>query len=173
MNRYKCSNILAVAGVVIAVLSCLLFPAMLRAAENGKQAPDFKLADLGGTARSLSELRGRVVVLNFWATWCPECLVEIDSLSAFAQKYEGKGVVALSVSVDKSEAALRDFLAGHPVKFPVMLDREGDIFRKYMVRGLPATVIIDRQGVIAARMMGAQEFLSRDFTTKIDGLLGK
>ncbi len=171
-NYFSRSRILLI--VLFAVLLGPLLTGISRAAENGKEAPDFQLTDLGGTTRTLSGLRGSVVVLNFWATWCPECLIEIDSLSAFAEKYGKRGVVVLSVSVDKNEAALRDFLAGHPVRFPVMIDREGDVFvRKYTIRGLPATIIIDRQGVIAARMLGAQEFLSKDFTGKIDMLLGK
>ncbi len=173
-SRRRGRPIIIVIVVLLTVLVGPLFTVKSDAAENGKEAPDFQLTDLGGTVHALSGLRGNVVVLNFWATWCPECLVEIDSLSAFAEKYGKRGVVVLSVSVDKNEAALREFLGGHPVRFPVMIDREGDVFvRKYTIRGLPATIIIDRQGIIAARMLGAQEFLSKDFTGKIDGLLGK
>ncbi len=163
------------AVVVLAVLfGSVLHGSSGQAAENGKPAPDFQLTDLGGTVHKLSDLRGKVVVLNFWATWCPECLSEIDSLSSFAEQYRKKGAVVLSISMDKSEWALKDFLQGHPVKFPVMVDPEGDVYvRKYSIRGLPATIIVDRQGNLAARMLGAQEFTSQEFTAKVDGLLGK
>jgi hypothetical protein len=78
------------------------------------------------------------------------------------------------VSVDKSEAALRSFLSDIPVHYPVMLDSTGDVFvRKYLIRGLPATVVIDRQGFIAAKLLGAQEFDTAEFTKRIDGLLGQ
>ncbi len=167
-------NIVIVAVVVLSVLlGPLLLGAVSNAAENAKQAPDFQLADLSGMVHRLSDLHGGVVVLNFWATWCPECLVEIDSLSAFAEKYGKRGVVVLSISLDKDEQALRDYLHSHPVRFPVMIDRDGGVFvRKYIIRGLPATVLIDRQGSVAARLLGAQEFMSQEFIGKIDGLLG-
>ncbi len=163
----------------VALSALLLFPGLLSsvpcfAAETGKQAPDFGLADVTGSLHRLSDSRGKVVVLNFWATWCPECLSEIDSLSAFTEKYRNRDVVVLTVSVDKNEAALTDFLKGHPVKFPVLIDREGDVFvRKYTIRGLPATLLIDRTGAIAERMLGAEDFLSAEFTKRIEGLLGK
>ncbi len=175
-SRYSGIRRSAVITAVV-VLSLLLGPLLLgpasNAAENAKQAPDFQLADLSGTVHRLSDLRGSVVVLNFWATWCPECLVEIDSLSAFAEKYGKRGVVVLGISLDKNEQALSDFLQSHPVKFPVMIDRDGGVFvRKYTIRGLPATVLIDRRGSVAARLLGAQEFMSQEFIGKIDGLVG-
>ncbi len=164
-----------VPAAVIFVLCCVLpFGATAQGVENGKPAPDFQLTDLGGKVRKLSDLRGSVVLLNFWATWCPECLTEVDSLSAFTEKYQNKGVAVLAVSVDKNEASLADFMKKHPVSFPVMIDRDGEVFvRKYSIHGLPATIVIDRQGIVAARMLGAQEFLSQDFRAKIDGLLAK
>ena len=162
------------AAMLFVLLSPLLCGIQSQGEEIRKAAPDFQLADLAGITHRLADLHGKVVVLNFWASWCPECLAEIDALSALTEKYRSKGVVVLSISLDKNEQALRAFLEAHPVKFPVMLDREGDMFvRKYAVRGLPATIIIDRQGTIAARMLGAQEFISRDFTGRIDGLLEK
>ncbi len=161
------------AAVALAVLLAPLRPGgSALAAENGKQAPDFQLVDLAGKTQRLSDHRGNVVVLNFWATWCPECIAEIGSLNAFAEQYRKKGVVVLGVSEDASESALREFLRAHPVAFPVMIDR-ASVARTYVLRGLPATLIIDRQGGLAAKLMGAQEFLSPDFTGKIDGLLGK
>ena len=154
------------------LLVSFLLPAAGFCATVGKPAPDFQLADLSGTVHKLSDLRGSAVVLNFWATWCPECLMEIDALSAFAEQYEKKGVAVLSVSVDKNEGSLREFLQGHPVRFPVLTDQKGDVFvRKYFIRGLPATIIIDPQGNIAAVMLGAQNFTAREFTEKIDRLL--
>jgi peroxiredoxin len=159
-----------IAGVL---LLSLQFPTKGFGATVGKPAPDFQITDLSGTVRTLSDLRGSVVVLNFWATWCPECLTEIDSLSSFTDKYGKRGVVVLGISVDKNEASLREFLADHPVKYPVMIDKTGDVFaRKYLIRGLPATIIIDRHGTVAAVMLGAQDFLSQEFTEKIEPLLG-
>jgi thiol-disulfide isomerase/thioredoxin len=147
---------------------------LVAAAADRKPAPDFTLTDLNGKVQQLSSYQGKVVVLNFWATWCPECQIEIPSLDAFEKQYGPRGVVVLSVSMDKSESALREFLAGNPVSYVVMMDPTGEVFvHKYFIRGLPATVIIDRHGLISSRMLGAQEFQSKDFTQLIDGLLAE
>lgn len=158
-------------AVLMLVAACMTATAM---AADRKQAPDFELPDMNGAMQKLSAHQGTVVVLNFWATWCPECITEIASLNRFTDQYRDKGVTVLSVSVDKSEAALRSFLSDIPVHYPVMLDNTGDVFvRKYLIRGLPATVVIDSQGFIAAKLLGAQEFDTAEFTKRIDGLLGQ
>lgn len=136
------------------------------------RAPDFELADLSGGVTRLSALRGKVVVLNFWATWCPECVEEMPSLNAFANRYHSKDVIVLGISVDRSEEAVRKYLKIHPTTFTVLLDGNGDVFvTRYRTRALPTTVIVDRQGAIAARLAGRQNFLSRRITSLIDGLL--
>jgi len=153
-----------------AVILLLMVP--LAAAADMRPAPDFELPDLAGKVQKLSDYKGKVVVLNFWATWCPECQIEIPSLDAFAKQYGPRGAVVLSISMDKSESALRAFLAGTPVSYVVMMDPTGEVFvHKYFIRGLPATIIIDRHGMIAAKMLGAQEFQSPEFTKQIDDLL--
>jgi peroxiredoxin len=149
-----------------------LAPLSALGAPRSVPAPDFELADLSGTVTKLSALRGSVIVLNFWATWCPECVDELSSLNEFSERYRSRGVTVLGVSVDRNEEALRKFLAGHPVRFPVLLDGRGEVFvARYKTRALPATVIVDRQGAIAARLPGRQDFLSRKFTDRIEDLL--
>ena len=161
-------------AMALMVLVVALAPLSAPAAPRQALAPDFELADLSGTTTKLSSFRGSVVVLNFWATWCPECVVEIPSLNEFSDQYRGKGVTVLSVSLDRSEEALRTFVTEHPVRFPVLLDTSGDVFvTRYRTRALPATVIVDQQGGIVARLPGRQDFLSRGFTKRIDELLGR
>lgn len=135
-------------------------------------APDFQLPGLDGRPTRLSDLRGKVVVLNFWATWCPECVIEIPSLNAFADAYRGQDVAILAVSVDKSEEAVREFLVNNAMRFTVLLDREGEVFvGKYTTRALPSTVLIDRSGRIAVRLPGQQDFRSRGFDQRVRELL--
>jgi len=161
------SNLLQAALAVL--LLALATPA---ASSNTDPAPDFALADLAGQVTKLSDLRGSVVVLNFWATWCPECVIEMPSLRAFTDQYRTKDVTVLTVSIDRSEKDLRTFLEEHPVPFPVLRDPSGDVFvTKYRTRALPATVVIDREGGIAARLYGRQDFQARGFTKRIEELL--
>lgn len=134
-------------------------------------APDFSVPDLSGTVQTLSSYRGRIVVLNFWATWCPGCVHELPSLSAFAEA--DKDVVVLGVASERNLETTRTFLSSSPVKYPVLVDTSGDIFvRKYMIRALPCTVVVDRKGNIAERIFGAQNFQSAGFREKIKRLKG-
>jgi len=160
------------ASALLAILVILWPHEALPASPADAQAPDFELADLSGAVTRLSDHRGSVVVLNFWATWCKECVIELTSLETFADQYRGKGVTVLSVSVDRHQEALRTFLAEHPLPFSVLLDPHGDVFvTRYRTRALPATVLVDRQGAIAARLPGRQDFLSWSFRNRIEELL--
>jgi len=152
----------------------LIFPLILLFALAGavlaesapKEAPDFSAPDLSGKVQTLSAYRGRVVILNFWATWCPECVRELPSLSAFAEA--NKDVVVLGVASERDPETVRKFLSSSPVTYPVIIDATGDIFvTKYLIRALPSTIILDRKGFIADRIFGAEDFQSRGFREKI------
>lgn len=133
------------------------------------EAPDFSAPDLSGKVRTLSSYQGRIVILNFWATWCPECVRELPSLSAFAAA--NKDVAVLGVASGRNPETVRSFLSSRPVAFPVLVDTSGDLFvRKYMVRTIPCTVIVDRRGNIAERIFGAEDFQSSGFRKKIERL---
>lgn len=147
-------------------------PGGLGAAPAMKEAPDFSLPDLSGKVQTLSAYRGRIVVLNFWATWCTECLRELPSLKTFAGA--NRDVVVLGIASERDPDALRAFLASSPLPYPVVVDATGDVFvKKYLVRALPATIIVDRQGFIAERIFGAEDFQSRGFREKIGRLKEK
>jgi peroxiredoxin len=147
----------------------LAFAGAVQADSAPKEAPDFSVPDLSGKVQTLSSYRGRIVVLNFWATWCPECVRELPSLSAFAEA--NKDVVVLGVASERNPDTVRNFLSSSPVKFPVIVDATGDVFvKKYMVRVLPCTVIVDKKGYIAERIFGAQNFQSTRFQEKINRL---
>jgi peroxiredoxin len=147
----------------------LAFAGAVLADSAPKEAPDFSVPDLSGKVQTLSSYRGRIVVLNFWATWCPECVRELPSLSAFGEA--NKDVVVLAVASERNPETVRNFLSSSPVKFPLIVDASGDIFvKKYMIRALPSTIIVDRNGFIAERIFGAQNFQSTGFGKKITRL---
>jgi peroxiredoxin len=125
----------------------------------GAVAPDFTLPTLNGSSVRLSEYRGKIVFVNFWATWCPPCVWEMPSMEALYQRLKGRGFEILAVSIDKQgEAVVRPFVARHGLTFPVLLDPDSATYRLYGLTGLPETFVIDRNGVILLKMVGPQEW---------------
>jgi peroxiredoxin len=119
----------------------------------GNPAPDFVVQDSDRKV-ALHDFRGKVVVLNFWATWCGPCVEEMPSLIEMSQQVKGKGVDVLGVSVDVDEAAYKSFLQKHGVKFLTVRDPEQKSSALYGTTGWPETFIIDRKGVIRRKFVG-------------------
>jgi thiol-disulfide isomerase/thioredoxin len=122
------------------------------------KAVDFQLSDLNGKQVRLSELRGKVVLLNFWATWCPPCKAEMPDLQALYRDYGTKNnFVVLAVDVSEAKEPVSDFVEQNRLSFPVLLDGDGRVsdFR-YFVRSLPNSFIIDRNGNVRYSWIGQQ-----------------
>jgi len=117
----------------------------------GQPAPDFSTKDIHGNAFSLSELKGKVVVLNFWATWCGPCRAELPALSDFYGQYKGQGVVVVGVS-DEEPDTVRPFAEEHRMNY-VLVKGSDEVATRYGIIGYPTTFIIGRDGKIAARHM--------------------
>lgn len=121
---------------------------------KGRPAPDFAVDSFGGGQMRLSELRGRIVVLNFWASWCPPCREEARTLAAAAEAYADRGVTFLGINVWDSDADARAFLERYRVRYPNGPDRGGKITIEYGVTGLPETFLITRDGTLAKKWIG-------------------
>ncbi|MGD8821744.1 MAG: redoxin domain-containing protein [Anaerolineales bacterium] len=123
---------------------------------QGFLAPDFTLRSLEGESFTLSDLRGQVVVVNLWATWCPPCRAEMPALQSAYGSYRGEGLVLLAVnSTDQDTlAAVEGFVDEYGLTFPILLDVEGIVSRLYQLLALPSTFFIDRQGVIQNVVIG-------------------
>lgn len=127
----------------------------------GSPAPDFRLMDLHGRAVSLSEYQGRVVLLNFWATWCGPCRVEMPAMEALYRSMQPKGLEILAVSVDQEGTAVtRPFQEAMGLSFPILHDQDYQVGLTYGARTLPMTFAIDRQGVIRQLIFGARDWNS-------------
>jgi peroxiredoxin len=118
--------------------------------EQRRAKVDFTLVDLRGRTWALKELRGKVVLLNFWATWCPPCRKEMPDLNALHDKYKKKGLVILSVS-DEDETTVRKFLSGYHYSFPIALDPGRKVNTAFEIEGIPKTLVYDREGKLVTQ----------------------
>jgi peroxiredoxin len=121
----------------------------------GEPAPDFRVALLDGETATLSDYRGKTVILNFWATWCTPCRVEMPEFQeAYEHRLPDGDFVVLAVDVAEGPTVVGEFVDAFGLTFPIGLDRTGEVSTHYGVRGLPATFFIDRDGIIRRQMYG-------------------
>jgi peroxiredoxin len=139
-----------------------------RPAFIGEAAPDFTLND-GTTAVSLSAYRGKVVVLNFWATWCPPCVDEMPSLAAMQRRLKDR-VVVVAVSVDVDEDVYKKFLRDYNIDFLTVRDPEQSSARLYRPTGFPETFIIDERGVVRRKFIGPVVWTSPEVMSYLEKL---
>jgi thiol-disulfide isomerase/thioredoxin len=124
---------------------------------SGSEAPGFALPTSGGQTVVLSSFRGRVVFLNFWATWCPPCRLEMPAMERLHQDFKDQGLVILAVDIEESPKLVAKFMKEFRLTFPALLDADSRMSSRYGVRGLPTTVLIDRQGRSVGRAIGPRE----------------
>jgi peroxiredoxin len=126
---------------------------------GSEQETAFSVATPDGGALSLGDLRGKIVVLNFWATWCEPCVEEMPALERLARTYRVRGLVVLALSVDREGASVVEpFLKRHGLTFPVGLDPRQAVARQYRIWALPSTLILDRNGVPLFVAQGARSW---------------
>ncbi|MCY9667536.1 TlpA family protein disulfide reductase [Paenibacillus alginolyticus] len=129
-----------------------------RGIQKGQKAPDFELKDLQGQTVKLSDFQGKKVMINFWATWCPPCRVEMPHMQKFYADYNKQGVVILAVNLTPTEEnadSVPAFVKDYGLTFPVVLDEEGTTMQTYQVVAYPTTYLLDSNGVIREKFQGA------------------
>ena len=124
---------------------------------SGKpMAPDFSLVDLEGRPHRLGHYRGRVLIVNFWATWCPPCRDEIPSLHRAWEQLREADVEVLAINVGEDEDTVFTFTATYPAGFPLLLDSDAAVVERWPVLGLPTTFVVDTEGRLIYRAIGAR-----------------
>ena len=151
--------------------SCIFIAAHATALEIGKPAPDFTLKSMAGTNLNLTEQRGNIIVINFWASWCGPCRKEMPVLQTFYNKYQDLGVSVWGVNVEQENQAGRDFLADLDLTFPILFDATNKISATYDVEAMPTTVIIDRDGVVRYAFKGYKPGYEKKYAKAIKKLI--
>ena len=149
--------LILVAGLLVLGWLVLRRPSVTQPATALRPAPDFSLTDLSGRNLRLSDYRGKVVVLDFWATWCDPCKQEIPHFIEMQSKYASQGLQVLGVSMDDDEPPVRQFQQQFRMNYPVALGSPELADQYGGILGLPITFVIDRNGRIAARHVGATD----------------
>jgi peroxiredoxin len=134
-------------------------------------APDFTLPSIGGPNLRLQEQRGRVVMVNFWATWCGPCRVEMPHLTRLYEKYRGSGFVVLAVNIDEDPRKAASLATQLGMRFPVLLDTDKKVSRLYDLRDMPSTVLIDRDGRVRYVHRGYRDGYENTYDKQIRELL--
>ncbi len=143
-------------------------------AVEGYFAPEFTLPRLDGGQEGLSDNRGKVVLVNIWASWCKPCVEEIPSLEALYRMEKDKGFEILAVSIDKGAPdAVRDFVREHRVSFPVLLDPSGSVGRLYGITGVPESFLVGKKGMIIEKVIGPRAWNRAESVRMIERLLGR
>jgi peroxiredoxin len=129
--------------------------------ENGDLAPDFELTASDGRQVKLSHYRGKKVILNFWATWCPPCRAEIPDLEKFYSDFKDRDTVILGVDLtqsERSESAVADFIKKEGITYPVALDTENTVNQVYGISSVPTSYMIDTKGIIRHKISGPMDY---------------
>lgn len=128
--------------------------------QEGRTAPDFQLTTLPGDSVKLSDYRGKKVILNFWATWCPPCKAEMPHMQNFYENNKENGIEILAVNltdIDKGRTQIEHFVQDYGLTFEIPLDEEGSIGKQYQAFSIPTSYIIDSNGVISKKIIGPMD----------------
>ncbi len=179
MKRYSLLCVLAfIAGLYLFVSQVTIdsaegFNPMLVDSRIGASAPDFVLKDLTGKEVSLSSLKGKNVLLNFWATWCPYCRKERNHLNMIHAEYGERGLAIISVSIDRSIETVKNYMKKNPSEFPVLSDSDGTVAALYNIAGLPTSYFIDEEGIVKKKFTGFRDWTGKGSKQYIDKFLAE
>jgi peroxiredoxin len=158
MDMKKTDSVMMVGILTLSVMlligNSLVWGMGSRVPAVGMPAEDFRLPDLDGKEQSLSQYRGKVVLVNFWATWCKPCTTEMPAMQACYDKLRDKGFVVLAVNELEDETKVREHIKQYGHTFPVLMDRNNKVANQFGVYGLPVSVFIDEKGVVREYIKG-------------------
>jgi peroxiredoxin len=134
---------------------------------------DFRLPDINGQQVTLSDFKGKIVFLNFWTTWCPECRIEMPSMEKLHRKLKGKDFEMIAVNLQEPALRVKDFLKKYPLTFTILLDSKGKIGPQFRIRAVPTTFILDKNGGIIGRALGSRPWDSKESMALFEHLINR
>lgn len=155
---------------------CLMIALLLAGAwlpAWSQSAPAFTLPDRSGETVTLDDLRGKVVYLDFWASWCPPCKVSFPWMGRMHQQYADEGLAVVAVNLDTQRSKARKFLEENPAPFTVLFDPEGKVAERYQLKGMPTSLLIGREGEVLWRHTGFRKEESQDYAQRIREALNR
>lgn len=173
MNLLKHSYFSAIITVSLLFMmtSCNAKPSQsLTALKDKPKAPSFKLIDMDDVTHTLAEFKGKPVIINFWATWCPPCREELPSMNRAWKKVKDDGIAMIAINVGEDEDTIFAFSGEFPIDFMVLLDEKGEEINKWPIKGLPTTFVLDPQGRIVYQAVGGREWDDDDLLNKVRAL---
>jgi cytochrome c biogenesis protein CcmG, thiol:disulfide interchange protein DsbE len=168
LDRLLLALIAVLAVALVWVVSGTLQPRVVKA---GDKAPDFKITTEDGRTVTRANFGGKVLVLNFWASWCAPCVNEAPSLEAFERQMGPQGVVVLGVSIDTNEKRYRQFLERFRITFPTARDPEANLSASYGTFLIPETYVIDSTGRVRLKIISDQNWMDPDFVARVKAML--
>jgi peroxiredoxin len=152
------------------LIACVMI-GFFSAASAVEKAPDFQLPQIDGNTVSLSDLKGSVVYVDFWATWCPPCRESFPWMESMHQRYQDLGLQIVAISLDQKSDLIKSFLKSHNASFTILHDSEGGTAEAFKVKGMPSSYLVDRKGNIRMRHAGFNDDDKAELESKIKQLL--
>ena len=181
-RRFSYQSVVIIGLIVILVGILILLqtkdsfyqPSSVARLSKGRPAPDFSLPGLDGQKVSLKDYRGKVVLVNVWATWCPPCVEEMPSMEKLYQELKGDGFEILAVSIDESGAKdVGPFMKKHKLSFPALTDPEGTIKSIYKTTGVPESFVIDKDGTLLEIVIGPRDWATPEVVRYFQNLVAR
>ncbi len=153
MNKLLKGTLLVILALALLATGCS--PNPTQGTKVHSLAPDFQLYNLDGNRVSLSDFRGKPVLINFWATWCPPCRAEMPYIQEIYEEWTNKGLLVLAINIGERSSKVEEFMRSNSLSFAVLLDTKQDVAQRYNITGIPTTFFIDKDGIIQDKVIGA------------------
>lgn len=157
---------------LLVTIACSAGQEELERLSETRAAPNFTIEDMQSVTHSLADYQGKVLVVNFWATWCPPCVKEMPSLQRAWEQLRGEDIAVLAVNMGEQKQAIEDFIQKYPVELPILLDKDLEVADAWLVSGLPTTYVVNPDGDIVFQVIGEREWDDPDLLEEIRGLSG-